>query len=151
LAQARAADWNCGEDIAPLSLSSLMAGDAGSSGKCKTPCERMQAAYLTNWLSEDLLSAVELAVELAVDLAVELAVAPVVAPPAGTSVVVVLSLATPALEEAPPHAAVTRARPIMAGVTSSSRGPRPDRAHSPAPVGDRQWRRRSPRRSRAAI
>jgi hypothetical protein len=46
--------------------------------------------------------------------------------PAGDAVVVVVpSLATPALDEPPPQAAVVRARPMTAGATSSRRSPSP--------------------------
>ncbi len=109
--QACAAAWNSGEAVAPLTFSALMTGEAGSSGKFKTPCERMQPAYLTNWRLEGPSAA---------------------AAPAGSAVVVVPTRATLARGEPPPQAAVARTRPMTAEATSGS-GRRPDRPLSRAP------------------
>jgi hypothetical protein len=104
LAQAVAAVWNWGEDIAPLCLRATMAAlkplDAGSSGKFKTPCERM---HLPNWTRRRLLDG-----------------PPVDAAPARTVVVVVASLATPAWGEPPPQAETARATKMTAGATTRS-------------------------------
>jgi hypothetical protein len=105
-AQARAAAWNSGEDIAPLSLKALMAlGEPVGSGKFKTPCDR---THLANSTSSRTRSPLEDG-------------PPVVAAPAGTAVVVVASLATPALVEPLPQASAARERPMTAEATSISR------------------------------
>jgi hypothetical protein len=119
-AQARCAAWNIGEEASEATLweiwplKALMAPDApreAGSGKLETPCERMHLAYSTSAPPEDGPPVAAAVVGTAV---VGTAVV-------GAAVVVVLRLATPAVGEPPPQAAVATARLIITGATRYSR------------------------------